>query len=71
MSVRTFCKECNCYHPPHAHDSLDSVDIAKGYIEYLNKMILKYEEDIKVLHRNCDPAGMTYEDHLVWEKWNK
>jgi hypothetical protein len=29
------------------------------------------EKVIRVLHRNCDPADMTYEDHLVWEEWNK
>lgn len=29
------------------------------------------EDVIRVLHRNCDPADMTFEDHLVWEEWNK
>ena len=28
-------------------------------------------EDLEVLHRNCDPADMTFEDHRVWEVWNR
>jgi len=26
---------------------------------------------IKTFHKYCDPVDMTYEDHLVWEGWNR
>jgi len=29
------------------------------------------EEIIKTFHKYCDPVDMTYEDHLVWEEWNR
>lgn len=32
---------------------------------------LEMKRDLKAMHDNCDPADMTFEDHLVWEKWNR
>jgi len=26
---------------------------------------------LKLFHASCDPATMSFEDHLVWEKWSK
>jgi hypothetical protein len=66
-----FCEQCKCYHPPCAHDSMSAGDIANEHIKYLSDQIVKGEQDIKVLHRNCDPVDMTNEDLLVWERWDK
>ena len=35
--------------------------------EYVGRL----ESDLEIFHKYCDPTNMTYEDHLVWEKWNK
>jgi hypothetical protein len=57
---------------------MSGLDIYYERLEHLNKEIYmqvishrELEEVIRVLHRNCDPADMTFEDHLVWEEWNK
>jgi hypothetical protein len=31
----------------------------------------RLEEVIRMFHKYCDPMDMTYEDHLIWEEWNK
>lgn len=80
MSVRSYCEKCHCYHPEHAcaDFTTSGLDIYYERLEQLNKEVemqvishRELEEVIRVLHRNCDPTDMTYEDHLIWEEWNK
>ena len=35
------------------------------------QVYFKLMKDVRLFHKYCDPVNMTYEDHLVWEKYNK
>ena len=63
MTVKEYCPHCNMYHPNSGHCMRYWPPHASKHVEL--------HQDIKVLLRNCDPAKMTFEDHLVWEKLNK
>ena len=59
MSIKSFCPQCLCYH---------------GECGCIQEPIFDNQQlynDLQALHRNCDPCDMTYEDQLIWEKWNK
>lgn len=59
MSVKSFCPQCLSYHDGLCH-ILHTQEDGK---------IVEMQKDIQVLIKYCDPQQMTFEDHLIWEKY--
>ena len=47
--------------------SLPLENMMNSVIDLMDKLLV----DANMFRSYCDPAQMSYEDHLVWEKWNK